>query len=193
MWGEGGCDLIKKQGGGGGCRISLLLDCFPSNTPADLRCHGRKRLRYKCAKPPTTPLLAILTLNGNLRGVYGTFCTCVPHVYSTTRAHSTPQACQDLSTQNWRTIYAGRNVTQVGPKFSPCTQFICTLHSHPHSHSIHTSFHCGVLQGQCKSVSFLEMETYIFFCGFLTFWYLGFLNEMALISTEIHKMRPTFT
>ena len=74
----------------------LLRDCFPSHTldyvlrqrRKRLRCWRRKRLRSKCAKLPTIPPLAIPTLNGNLRGVYGTFCTCTPHIYGATRAHS---------------------------------------------------------------------------------------------------------
>ena len=77
-------------------QVSLLPDSFPSNTPAHSRRWHRKRLRQKCGKPPTTPLLAFPTLNGKLRGAYGAFCTPAPRIYGSTRGHSAPR---DL----WRT------------------------------------------------------------------------------------------
>ena len=70
----------------GGC-VSLLSDCFPSNAPAGLRCHRHKHLWLNYAKLPTTPLLTFSTLNGKLRGVYGTFHTHTVYVYGCTRAY----------------------------------------------------------------------------------------------------------
>ena len=111
-----------RQGSKEGCSLwGFESPCYlTTSPPIPLTIYGAGA----CAKPPAIPPLAIPTLNGNLCGIYGTFCTCAPHVLGATRAHSAPQAGTVLGKK-----IGSNNTSPVNQPKRPNNSSFCTANA----------------------------------------------------------------